>query len=243
MRSVRIWEHMKKYVIILAAGNGTRFSSNKGPKQFVKVLGKTILEHTLDACDCGLFDEIIVVVNKDMVKKVQGCLSRTCHSALIRVVPGGLTRTESCKKGVDAIKDSEGYVVVHNGAQPLVRRESFVNCLNGLLASGAVTAAIRCTETMINVNDDGIVCSVPDRSRLMSQIGPEAFMLSTLRRLFSFDMDMIEATSITASLLRLDLTPVRAVEGDAGNVKMTYESDLKHITERIRERHKEGEDG
>ena len=38
---------LKNYGIILASGTGTRYKSDV-PKQFVKIAGKTVLEHTLD---------------------------------------------------------------------------------------------------------------------------------------------------------------------------------------------------
>ena len=53
---------MKKYCIVLASGTGSRFGADV-PKQFVKICGKMVIEHTLAACDCGVFDEILLVVS------------------------------------------------------------------------------------------------------------------------------------------------------------------------------------
>ena len=46
---------MKKYLILLASGTGTRFGADC-PKQFIKVGGKMIIGHTMASCDCGVFD-------------------------------------------------------------------------------------------------------------------------------------------------------------------------------------------
>ena len=51
---------LKNYGIILASGNGSRYSTDI-PKQFVKIAGKTILEHTIDVFEKAKeVDEYIV---------------------------------------------------------------------------------------------------------------------------------------------------------------------------------------
>ena len=56
---------LKNYAIILASGKGSRFE-NDLPKQFVKIAGKTVLEHTVDIFEKNpLINEIIIVITPE----------------------------------------------------------------------------------------------------------------------------------------------------------------------------------
>ena len=56
---------LKNYGIILASGVGSRYSSDI-PKQFIKIAGKTVLEHTVEIFEKSAFiDEIILVITPD----------------------------------------------------------------------------------------------------------------------------------------------------------------------------------
>ena len=224
---------MKKYVVILAAGSGTRFGTENGPKQFVKVMGKTILEHSIDACDCGVFDKIIVVVPEPNVHEVSKRMRTYGCRADICVVAGGTSRVESCKRGIEAIHDDEAYVVVHNGAQPLVSKASFDKCIAGLETSDAVVTSVPCVYTVLKVDDAGHVIDIPDRNMLRQDMGEEGFRLSVLRKLFSHGNDICEKTSIVRIVMMSGLSTVLAVEGDADNAKITYKSDIHDMEYRL----------
>ena len=225
---------MKKYVIVLASGSSSRFGSGERPKQFVEVMGKTILEHTLDACDCEVFDEMVVVVPELNVKEVTWRINAQKYSIPLRVVAGGGTRLESCRHGVNAIEDYEAYVVIHNGAQPLVTKESFQNCLLGLETADAVTTAVPCVYTVLEIDEQGYVTSIPDRSTLRNDMGVEGFKLSLLRKLFLSHMDSkSKSTDMVGEVLKSGLSRVRVVEGDENNIKITYQSDMEKIKERL----------
>ncbi len=57
--------YIKNYGIILASGAGSRYKSDV-PKQFVKIAGKTVLEHTLDIFENSAYiDAVILVITPD----------------------------------------------------------------------------------------------------------------------------------------------------------------------------------
>lgn len=230
---------MRKIAIILASGNGTRFGSENIPKQFVKVSGKTILEHSIDACDCGVFDEIVVAANRNRVEAVRRLVSGGSYAAPVKVIAGGDSRQASCERCVSEIKDEDAYVVVHNAAQPLVKKDTLLLLLGELAMHGASTAAIPCTETVVKINSDGFIEHVPERSLLMNQIGPEAFRLSILRKLFSYDREDVGSTSIAGSIVKAGICRVSVVQGDPGNRKVTYAPDLAYVEARLKERRDE----
>lgn len=226
---------MRKCAIILASGKGTRFSRDGTPKQFVEVLGETILEHSIRACDCGLFDDIVVAVNNNMVDGVKSRIARNKYLSNVTVITGGSTRTESCSKCVSSIKDEDAFIVVHNGAQPLVSKCTLEKCLDGLLISDAVITAVPCTYTLMKVGDDGFVKDIPDRSEFMNDMGEEGFRLSVLRKILSSVEDVKSSTNICHAAIRSGIANVMVVEGDPGNIKVTYKHDILYVEQRLRE--------
>ena len=96
---------MKKYLILLASGTGTRFGADC-PKQYVKIGDKMIIEHTIAASDCGLFDEIILVVSAPYIDLMKSVVISGEYKVPIRIVEGGSSRKESCKNGVLADRKS-----------------------------------------------------------------------------------------------------------------------------------------
>lgn len=115
---------MKTYAVILAAGASERFSGGVS-KQFVRIAGRTVLEHTLAVFESAEeIDEIILVIPAKQREKVQRILSRSEHAKVHRIVEGGETRRESSARGIESIPEDvqEGYVIIHDCARPFVTR-------------------------------------------------------------------------------------------------------------------------
>lgn len=217
---------MRKYVVILAAGSGERFDRTGIPKQFATVFGKTILRHSVDACDCGVFDEMIVAVPDGMTEKARLEIGQTKHAIPVRIVTGGGTRTESCARCIACIEDDEAYVVIHNCDQPLVTRETFMRCVSELETESAVTTVVPCTYSVMKVGEGGYVSDIPDRSSFASDMGEESFRLSVLRKLFGGNSCPVGCSCITKCLMEAGLSRIKAIRGSRDNIKITYKSDI-----------------
>ena len=215
-----------RYIVILASGTGTRFGGET-PKQFVSIGGRTIIEHTLLACDNGLFNEIILVVAYEFIDRVSEMLRSGNYKTRIRIVAGGASRKESCKRGVAAINECEreARVVIHNGVQPFVSKDYFERCLNALEKYEAVTSGLPAIYTVLQVNENHEIVAIPDRRTLYCDMGVECFRLSLLRKLFSkYDDDV--STDIVGMVFRSGLAKVFVAEGESSNIKITHSEDL-----------------
>ncbi|MBR5606537.1 MAG: 2-C-methyl-D-erythritol 4-phosphate cytidylyltransferase, partial [Verrucomicrobia bacterium] len=168
---------MKKYLVLLASGTGMRFGTDC-PKQFVKIGGKMIIEYTMASCDCGIFDEIILVVSEPYVVQMRQVVISNKYKVPVRVVEGGNSRIESCGRGLAVIGDEEALVIVHNGVQPFVGKKSFVNCISALGKYSAVTCGVKCVYTVLETDTNQVLISTPDRSKVYSDMGPEGFRIS-----------------------------------------------------------------
>ena len=92
----------KTVAIILAGGSGIRFGVDK-PKQFMKVAGKTIIEHTIDVFEkCKMIDKIFVVVNPQWYEYTVELIKKNEYTKVEKILYGGKTRQESSKIGIYA---------------------------------------------------------------------------------------------------------------------------------------------
>lgn len=227
---------MKNYLVVLASGVGARFGADC-PKQFMSICGKMIIEHTLRAVDNGLFNKIILVVSAPYIAMMQERVMRGGYRAEILVVEGGQTRRASCEKGLAAIEDNEGKVVIHNGVQPFVSRDVFVACLEALNHYPAVTAGSPCVYTVLETNEANVIERLPIRSRCFRDLGPECFILSTIRAALKGEPEDASFINLTAVVRKQGLGEVFVVEDrDSQNIKITYPEDIVFAERILRRR-------
>jgi 2-C-methyl-D-erythritol 4-phosphate cytidylyltransferase len=117
----------KKYTIIVAGGKGKRMQTDI-PKQFISIVGKPLLMHTL--YKFYQYDDamkIILVLPASQIKFWQE-LCQIHHCTIPhQIVLGGETRFHSVLNGLSAISDS-GIVAIHDGVRPFVSIETISRC-------------------------------------------------------------------------------------------------------------------
>ncbi len=97
--------------IIVAAGSGTRFGAGK-PKQFLEIVGKPLIVHTLEKFEsCSSVDEIIVVLPAEEIKIFQKRIEKYNLKKLVKIIAGGETRAASVFNGLNAIDEVETEIV------------------------------------------------------------------------------------------------------------------------------------
>ena len=137
---------MKNIAIILASGMGER-SGLDIPKQFIRIGGKTVLEHTLETFESHkLIDSIIIVTSESYITKVKKYAKS--YSKVTDVVQGGQTRQESSYKGLLAINEFECKVLIHDAVRPFVNSEIIDNCIKALENYDAVDVAVKSADTI-----------------------------------------------------------------------------------------------
>lgn len=135
-----------------------------------------------------------------------------------QVVPGGPSRTESVRAGLDAVPDDAAVIVVHDGARPLAGPDLFADVIAAVWnGAAAVVPAMPVTDT-IRSRTVGPV----DRRDLVLVQTPQAFTADALRTAYASDL---EATD-DATLVEKTGVEVRIVAGSPTNFKITYPTDL-----------------
>src|SRR5690349_15619705 len=93
---------MYKYAIIVAGGSGTRMGSET-PKQFLEIKDKPVLWYTIKAFTESYQDiQIILVLPSEYLLKGKE-LAEEFKSHHIRVAPGGITRFQSVRNGLQLV--------------------------------------------------------------------------------------------------------------------------------------------
>jgi 2-C-methyl-D-erythritol 4-phosphate cytidylyltransferase/2-C-methyl-D-erythritol 2,4-cyclodiphosphate synthase len=210
--------------IITAAGSGLRFGLNI-PKQLCPLMGGSILSRVVKVfLSHPSIAEIVLVVPKGQKEGFFSHLSSFLNmDELITLVEGGESRGESVLNGLKAI--SSEYVLVHDGARPLISPNDISRVLDAATIYGAAILATKLTDTLKRENQGFILETIP-RDGLYLAKTPQAFRRELLEEAFAKGSPM--SATDEASLVEKLGHKVKVLEGDPENIKITYPSDLDH---------------
>jgi 2-C-methyl-D-erythritol 4-phosphate cytidylyltransferase len=211
--------------IIVAAGSGTRFAKAQ-LKQFVPVLGKPLIIHTLQRFEASpAIDNIILVLSADGLETFKGMREQFPVSKLTAIVIGGSTRAESVNNGLSAVEAApDDIIAVHDGARPLVEVDEITRTVQKAMASAAACLVAAVTDTIKGVEGDAIVRTV-DRGTLRRALTPQAFRYDLLRRAFDSSELGDDVTDECFLVEKLGV-PVAMVAGSVWNIKVTHPEDI-----------------
>jgi 2-C-methyl-D-erythritol 4-phosphate cytidylyltransferase len=198
--------------IVPAGGSGERLGA-EGPKAFVLLGGRPMLEWSLEAL--GAACERIVVAVPPGYEEGPGR------------VAGGPSRSESVRNALAAAPEAT-VAVVHDAARPLVTPELVGSCVEALTegVDGAIAAA-PVTDTVKEVDEDSRVTRTLDRSRLWAVQTPQVFRADVLRGALDVGAETLTAATDDASLVEQAGGTVVVVEAPPENIKVTTDLDLE----------------
>ena len=201
-------------IIVTAAGRGTRMGGE--PKQWRDLGGQSVLARSI-AAFAG-FDRIIVVLNpEDMVRGVDEL------SGPVTLVAGGETRSASVRAGLEALEGQAEFVLIHDGARPLVSAEVIEGVIAALQA-GAVAAApaLPVTDALWR-GDGGHVAAMQPREGLYRAQTPQGFRLDAI---LAAHRAFPEGAADDVELARRAGHQVIITQGAEDNLKLTYGPDF-----------------
>jgi len=216
------------WAVLLASGKGERLGAEL-PKQFLELGGRLVIEHSLDLFQAlPEIDAVVIVVHPQYLARLEELLGRCSRAKISAVLPGGATRQQSAALGLQAINATSGRVLIHDSARPLVTAQIVRSCLAGLEQAPAVTATIESSDTIIEIDNDGFLQALPDRSRLRRVQTPQAFDLELIRRAHALAAkeNYHAAGDDCGLVLRYGLGRVLVVPGEPANLKLTTREDF-----------------
>lgn len=214
------------FVVIVAAGSGTRFGSDI-PKQFLDLDGQPVLQYSVDVFRHALPDaEIVLVLSSDKVAFWKD-ICRQNGFFLPRIVEGGASRSESVHNALRTLKtDRHSVVMIHDGARPLVSEPMIRRIAEqfSMPFTEAVVPTLPLTEAIAE-NVPGGVRSA-DRSRFKTVQTPQAFLAEPLLKFYN-DAEGKELPDDAAIFSIIGGKTIIDVEGDRRNIKITNPDDIK----------------
>jgi ribitol-5-phosphate 2-dehydrogenase (NADP+) / D-ribitol-5-phosphate cytidylyltransferase len=219
---------IKNVAVILAGGSGQRLGDIT-PKQFIKIAGKKVIEHTLDIFQShSLIDEIVVVSHPNYIRDIEDIAVKNCYTKLKKILMGGKERYHSSLAAINAY-DEEVNFIFHDSVRPLVNDRIIKECIKALNKYNAVDVAIPTTDTIIQVDENNEIIKIPSRSTLRNGQTPQAFKRSIIKAAYDKalkDPDFETTDDCGVVLKYLPEVPIYVVNGEQFNMKLTYKEDI-----------------
>lgn len=213
--------------VILAGGVGSRLGLGT-PKQFFKVAGKMVIEHTIDTFEKNAhIDEIAIVSNPFYMADIENMVLRNGWKKVKRILKGGKERYDSSLSAIRAYSGRDVNLVFHDAVRPLVSQRIIDDVAAALVEHEAIDVVLPAVDTIIEA-EDGHIASIPDRSRLMRGQTPQAFRLSVIERAYEKALTdpAFKVTDDCGVVVRyLPEVAVHLVAGEESNMKLTYKED------------------
>lgn len=208
--------------IVPAAGIGSRMQADR-PKQYLKILGKTILEHTLSIfLSYEKINQIILPVaeNDPYLSGID-----LLQDPRIKVVTGGTNRADSVLNGLRSIENKKSWVLVHDAARPCLRHEDLGKLVQIQDENGAILA-IPAVDTIKRSNADLQIQHTEDRSQLWLAQTPQFFPVELLQN--ALEQAEKQGFIVTDEASAMELAGFRPhlVAGRSDNIKVTRPEDL-----------------
>jgi 2-C-methyl-D-erythritol 4-phosphate cytidylyltransferase len=232
---------MRVFVILPAAGMGTRMSQSAGgamsatPKQFLSIAGVPVLVHCLRAfLAVKRVETVYVAVRQSEIDRVRALLGEYGFPA-VQVVEGGDNRQQSVSNALTLLVSEtrcaeEDVVLVHDAARPLIDAGTIERTIDAVMEHGAAIVGLPAVDTIKQVERTArgaIVTATIPRERIVQAQTPQGARCGLLRRAFAeAEADEFAGTD-EASLLERAGIEVAVVQGSARNFKITQPGDLE----------------
>lgn len=213
--------------IIPAAGKGLRFGG-KINKQFFEVQGKPILYYTLQSFEASdLIDDIILVVPEEWIEIIsETVVKKNNLKKNYKILAGGKERYHSVQNGLNAANSQTEIILIHDAVRPLIRTSLIDKTIIACKEFQAVIPGLPMKDT-VKIIQDGFVKNTVDRSLLWSIQTPQAFNFDLIKNAYRKIDDLKVPVTDDAMLVEAAGFPVKIIEGDSINQKITSPEDLE----------------
>jgi 2-C-methyl-D-erythritol 4-phosphate cytidylyltransferase len=192
-------------------------------KLFAPLGGRPLLARTLTAFqECAAVHRVVLVLAAENLARGLALAEEENLTKVRTVCLGGRRRQDSVREGLEALGPC-AWVVVHDGARPLVTPQLIEEGLAAARETGAAVCGLPAQDTVKRVDEEGHVLRTLDRRRLWLVQTPQVFQYDILRA--AYERSRRPATDDAALVERLGVK-VRVYLGSPRNLKVTTPEDL-----------------
>jgi 2-C-methyl-D-erythritol 4-phosphate cytidylyltransferase len=216
-----VYEKQRVGAVIAAAGSSQRMLGVD--KIFADLDGAPILSHVIDAFQkCRSIDQIVIILSQHNLETGRNLASGKPWSKVTGFYPGGERRQDSVIRGLEHLQDCH-WVVIHDGARPMVTEDLIVHGLEAAVETGTAIAAVPVTDTIKLAGNDLIVQGTPPRRSLWSVQTPQVFRFDLIDE--AYKQLKSEVSDDAGAVERLGYK-VKLYQGSYDNIKITTPDDL-----------------
>ncbi len=192
-------------------------------KVFALLNGKPVLTWVVEKFqECSSIDHIVVVVNEQNLERCRRLVAEQGWSKVTAVCPGGSRRQDSVAAGLAQLGQCD-WVVIHDGARPLVTVDLIERGLEAAKETGVAVAAVPVTDTIKIAGDDQLVQQTLPRQNLWAVQTPQVFQLDIIT--IAYRQVKADVTDDAALVEQLGYR-VKLYMGACDNIKITTPDDL-----------------
>ena len=221
---------MTNIAVILAGGTGSRLGYAT-PKQFFKVAGKTVIEHTIDIFENNKnIDEIAIVSHEAYISAMEDIVLKNEWTKTRKILAGGKERYESSLAAINAYRHLPGSnLIFHDAVRPLLNQRILDDVVTALEHHSAIDVAVAATDTIIEVDAEGyFIENIPNRNLLRRGQTPQAFKTEVIAKAYDIalqDPAFVSTDDCGIVVKYLPEVKVYVVRGEESNMKLTYKED------------------
>ncbi len=220
---------MKVTAIVLAAGRGKRMGTEL-PKQYLQLKGHEMLYYSLKAFEESPVDRVILVTGEQEIDHCRReILEKYGFSKVAKIIAGGAERYDSVYEGLLAAAPCD-YVLIHDGARPLVTPEIIAQVLDGAVTYGSCTTGMPVKDTIKVSDGEEMAVDTPERKSLWAIHTPQGFSYPVILeaherfRQGDYRIPVTDDTMLAEIFLR---KRAKLVRGSYENIKVTTPEDMK----------------
>lgn len=207
--------------VIAAAGASQRMGSVD--KIFAELAGHPLLAWSVDVFErCPLIQRIVIVLRTEQLERGRALSREQSWGKVSAFCSGGERRRDSVWAGLQHLEGCQ-WVVVHDGARPLVTSDLIERGLEAAQETGAAIAAVPIVDTIKMVAAEGLVSATVPRQGLWAAQTPQVFRYWLLRQAHE---SIAEDATDDAALVEALGSPVCVYRGSYENLKITSPADL-----------------
>jgi 2-C-methyl-D-erythritol 4-phosphate cytidylyltransferase len=228
---------MNATAIIVAAGLGKRMGESV-PKQFLSLLGRPLLAHTLFPFESVQeIREVIVLLPAGWEERCRHeIIEKYGFKKVSKLVAGGKERQDSVYRGLKEASAKSKLIVIHDGARPLVTKAIIEASLDTASTCGSAVVAIPLADTLKRVESDHLIKKTLKRAGLWLAQTPQTFRREIVLKAYEAAIRDGYYGTDDAALVERAGFEVKVVPGAITNLKVTTPEDLRLAELYLKER-------
>lgn len=217
--------------VIFAGGVGTRMHSKEKPKQFLEIYNKPIIIYTLEHFEKNEeIDAVVIACVEEWIPFLSDLIYKYRLEKVKKIVSGGETGQLSIYQGLiaanEVAKGDEAIVLIHDGVRPLINSELLSKNIACVKEHGSAITVGIVKETILVVDGNNLIESVPERDKSRVAKAPQSFWLKDILKVHERALSEGKQSFIDSCTMMQNYgVSLYMVDGPYENIKITTPDD------------------